>query len=1698
MPKKYSLSISLVMMTWLMASPVRILAQRYGNEWINYNQQYYKIPVTTEGIYRISPEQLRQAGFPTGIDPRRIQLFHRGVEQAIFVSGEGDAVFNDSDYLEFYGKGNDGTQDSLLYRQPSLQPHKYYSNFSDTAAYFLTYQLDNTRGKRMASVFEPNLSGIPAETFHLERRLAVFTQDFSRGQEYPLESTIKSHLSQWDTGEGFTGTLLYKFANFDYTFTGLSGQVAMASVMPSLEVVIVGRNNGKHAVEVFVGASAASIRLLTTLNLDLFETARVVLPLQTTDIGPAGEMWVRIRPTGARVDVNDPDAISVSALQLTYPQLTDAASGSKKIGLAPKASGKSYLELLNPPASSLLYDITDPNNLQILETVPLTGRIGALISHTQRGRTLLLNTGFLNALSIQQVGFRKINPMLHNFLIITHQGMRRGASGVTDAARAYSDYRASAAGGGNDTLLVNMDLLYNQFSYGEKTPLAIRRFADFMLQNTSKQLFLFLIGLAREPDIARNNPAAYVNDLVPTGGVPGSDVVLTGGLNGTSRSSSAIPTGRLNARTPQDLLNYLNKVKEHEAAVPDLWRKNFLHLSGGVFAYELDLFRRYVDDFKRIVEGKFVGAKVTTISKKTDNPVEFINISDQVNKGLGWITFFGHAGFEGVDLQVGYVTDPQLGYNNKGRYPMMLINGCDAGGIFEFDNPTFGENWMTTPDKGCLAFAANSDEGYDTVLRIISEDVYRTLFADSIFVSKPIGVSLQEARQRFAARWSDTDGIYLSHAEQLVMQGDPSLQIIPTAKPDYGISREKIFVRSFDNLPVTSLTDSFRLAVVVSNFGKIDSRPLSISVLRRVENEQVRSADTLVFPAVFYQDTLYFTIRNRNLPAIGNNRFEIKVDARNQIDEISESNNLATFELFIQNIGILPLFPPQYGIVNQQPVRFQAQASGVLSGTREYVMEIDTSYLFNSPAKKSITTTARSVSSWEIPLLSQAPSHDSTVYYWRVRFNDQPESRENPWVERTFVYISNSPTGWSQSQFPQFSRAELERLSRNESLQRWEFLPTSYNIDLRVLGGAVPITSTSGTELSINGSGIVASISGPNISISTCVADGRQAYHLTFVAFDRQTGLPYPVFTNPIFPTANNPILCGREPRVANTFSTAAIQQGLLEEYVNGVKPGDAVLMFTNGTVDFSTMPASAKQKLAEIGATLENLNRLPAGSPYILFGKKGPRTSSVTEILPNLDSPLDPKLQVLTFSTVLTGFNTSGSITSTLIGPASAWTTLHQQVRPREFPSADKWQLDVLGRDRNGNETVLFQDVKTSSFPLSSVNAAQYPYLRLRLSVQDTLFFTPPLLKKWQVIYKEVPEGILNPDLVSTNAYQVAPKSEGERFSLPFVFQNITDQPFTDSLTIQYRVRISPSGSERTQRFKVRRLLGLDTVRFNIPLDNPIGSAGNVSLQVNVNPGILPEQNYANNVFELTYQVKGDKANPVLDVTFDGIRIMNGDIVSPQPLVAISLKDENRFLIRKDTTGMEIMLKKPCEGCNFERIPLNSPEIRYLPAGAENDFRMEYQPAQKLADGRYTLKVQGKDVSGNLSGTEPYQIQFEVINEASITHFYPYPNPFSTQTRFVFTLTGSQIPDQLKIQIMTVTGKVVKEILKDELGPLRIGNNISQYAWDGRDEFGDQLANGVYLYRVLVKNEGETLHHRKTAADKAFKKNFGKIYILR
>jgi hypothetical protein len=317
----------------------------------------------------------------------------------------------------------------------------------------------------------------------------------------------------------------------------------------------------------------------------------------------------------------------------------------------------------------------------------------------------------------------------------------------------------------------------------------------------------------------------------------------------------------------------------------------------------------------------------------------------------------------------------------------------------------------------------------------------------------------------------------------------------------------------------------------------------------------------------------------------------------------------------------------------------------------------------------------------------------------------------------------------------------------------------------------------------------------------------------------------------------------------------------------------------------------------------------------------------------------------------------------------------------------------------------------------------------------------------------------------------------------------------------VRYRIR-KQNNEEITVMKRYAPLKGGQ--RYRIDFEYPTKElAGMNEFTVEINADReQTEKYYFNNTGIRRFFVRQDNRNPVLDVTFDGIHIMDGDIINPRPAIRIMVRDDNKFLLLDDI-GIFRQLTLISPSGKVTDVPLlNNGEIEFVAAQSISDNRafLNFSP-EFLEDGEYRMIVQTSDVSGNMSGKIEYRISFQVILKEQISDVYNYPNPFSTRTRFVFTLTGIDVPEDIVIRIMTLSGKIVRELTSIDLGTFRIGQNITEKYWDGTDEFGSMLANGVYLYKVTAVNSaGDKFEKMETRSDTArfFKEGFGKLVILR
>jgi hypothetical protein len=379
----------------------------------------------------------------------------------------------------------------------------------------------------------------------------------------------------------------------------------------------------------------------------------------------------------------------------------------------------------------------------------------------------------------------------------------------------------------------------------------------------------------------------------------------------------------------------------------------------------------------------------------------------------------------------------------------------------------------------------------------------------------------------------------------------------------------------------------------------------------------------------------------------------------------------------------------------------------------------------------------------------------------------------------------------------------------------------------------------------------------------------------------------------------------------------------------------------------------------------------------------------------------------------------------------------------------------------------------------------------------QDSVKLTPYQLRYWRITYIPVPEGAIAPNLYFTSKDVV---EVGEPVHFGVAFKNISTVDF-DSVYAKFSIT-DKDNHQNIIPYRLKKLAPGDTCHLDVDIKTA-SIPGNNTIFVNFNPdNDQPEQYLFNNFGFRNLYVKPDSLHPLLDVTFDGVHILNRDIVSSKPDIIVKLKDEAKWMVLDDTALLTLHVKYP-DG-SLRRFYFNNDTLKFTPAGqaptTDNTATITFKP-YFTKDGDYELIVTGKDRSENTAGNIEYKVGFQVINKPMISNLLNYPNPFTTSTAFVFYVTGSEVPQNIRIQIMTITGKIVRDITKDELGPLHIGRNITEFKWDGTDQYGQKLANGIYLYRVITNLNGKSLDKFKAdgdETDKYFNKGYGKMYLMR
>ncbi len=1674
----HKMKTSFFLMMFLVFTAVAF-SQPYNNSWINYSQQYYKFKVAETGIYRIDSTTLVNSGIPLStIDPANFQLFARGVEVPLYIEGEGDGVFNGSDFIEFYGEYNDGWLDESLYGSATNHPNPYYSLFNDTICYYLTWNTLTTNNRLTLETDTSFSTYTPINYFNKEA-VEYYTSGHSSGGSF-----------YYYDGETFgSGALSMGYVPtegwFDDWYTLGNNK---SKNIPTANAYTLGPNAIVSSV-VLGESNFASINPDQHLKLTLgsnqldsiFEGYKKVDVQMAIPVVDLGSVTTSINFESVNDLGSSAAKQAISYVKIKYPHTMDLeglVNFNNLFVTTHLTESKSYLSFnnFNATGNVVFYELTNGKRIDVVSA----GGIHKCLVPNGTGAEVECyvssDGGIKSITALSAIGgtgsFVDFSTVFTDtaFVIITHPSL------MTEANN-YAAYRSNPTLGNNpqNAIVFNIEDLYDQFAYGvEKHPTSIRNFVDYIADTwPSEPNYLFLLGKSVKPSQSRKDSLGFKNNLVPSFGDPASDNMLTSGLNGTV-NDPLFPTGRVSAKTGTEVTWYLDKIIEYENPLSitgtgvNEWMKKVLHFGGGSDANEQAGIANTLDAHKAIIEDTLFGGGVSSFFKTSTAPIQITladTIKDYIENGVSLMTFMGHSAATGGFDQS--IDDVNLWPNQNGKYPFLLGLGCHAGDIHLSAANSTSEEYVIFQSKGVIGYLASVGLESVSELNSFSAEFYRNLSYKNYGGS--VGQHIKKSNQT---------GVNQRTAAGMTLHGDPALILNSFDLPDYMIEQPTI---TFNPSVVTSNVDSFDLNILVTNLGKAVSDTILLEVTRTFPGATFGdTVYTKAFPGTSYQETITFTMPVDIIRGLGLNSFRIEVNAPPiVIPESFFNNNVVNTTLNILSGEIVPVYPYEYMIVPDTfPVLTTLKASTAFpfEPAKDYIFEIDTTDYFNSPIKERVTiNSVGGVVSWTPNIYLP---QDSIVYFWRVS-KDSVDATGYNWRMRSFQRIQGE-RGWEQNHFFQFENDDYEFVKHNRPTRKFDFVNDLVDLEINTQGRA---WWNELNDISYYLKNSLVHRNGAGVSTAVHVAVLDSATLIPWTIYDWNVG------------QANTVGLSNKTKFFI--FGHNAAQMAALESFIKDTVPsGNHILMWSWYIVNLSnftdSLPPSLRTEFANMGAT--QMPTIPNLYPFIMYHQKGNLASTMEVVGDSIDH------KNLRLSKTLVTSANYGNIFSEVMGPATRWDSLTWRTSPIESPTTrDSSVLNVIGIDASGNETTLINNLPSDSGDIritGRVDASLYPYLKLHVNLSDDSLLSAPQLNGWDVTYEGVPEAALDPSIYFS--IQNDTVDEGVDITVSMAVKNISPYDM-DSLLISFAVLDKYNNIQFLPYDRQAPLLS-DSVMIATITFSTVGLGGLNSFLIDVNPNNDQlEQYHFNNVAQIPFFVSSDRINPILDVTFDGIHILDGDIVSPKANIVIELTDENQYLLLNDTSAYTVYLTNP-SGVE-RRIHFYSQgleQMQFIPASLpRNNSKIIWQ-GDFPEDGLYKLRVQASDRTQNNSGELDYIIGFEVINRSTITNILNYPNPFSTSTRFVFTLTGSEIPETFKIQIMTITGKVVREIDKDELGAINIGRNISDFAWDGTDTYGDRLANGLYLYRVITKIQSENIEHRETTSDNYFKKGFGKMYLFK
>lgn len=1587
-------------------------------QWITPNKNYLKLFIVEDGIYRITRTEFTSSGINTSsIDPRTVKVYYKGIEIPVYFFGEQDGSFDANDYLDFYGTRNYGglTNTYAASFGPTTVDYvtdEFYDLYSDTSVYWIGW--DGSNGQRFGisgyTVQTPYSNSYSFEKIHFERD-SIYSPGLTLNQNTDFRYFNNEKIS----GEGWYWRNL--IAASGYSFTKSFNIPLLSPVNTSCTFRVFAFPNSydtsfnEHKLVLKINST-----VITTLIRDDYNRFDTTVTFQSNLLQQSSpnEISVTYQPTFGNQSATP--SLYLDLMEINYPKVFAFQNNICRFTLGGTDTASALFSVTGFNSSSPLSIYDTKNNLKITnissnaDTLFFTGK--------KNGTFEIINQDISKRpfkTTSKQVPDLVSSANAADYLLIYNRLFESQAEQLRQHRASRDNFRTYKAA---------IEDVIDVFNFGMENPVAIRRFISHVYSNWQQPGVGYICLMGRgslDPKNIRLNQSYYRN-LIPVYGNPTSDGYFVNFNFGGFTYIHQTSIGRIPVYTLLEAQDAVDKIIDYENELPQTWWKNFIMITGGPTRSQQIQYQTQSNFFvNTYINPPPVSGVAAKIYRNDSAGFITFNYADsikrEINRGGIIVNFIGHAASQ--DWELGLEDPFTLSNGNKLSFVMSMT--CYTGKNSEPNLRGFGEKFVYAQGKGAIGFIGSTGWSFSSTGNQINDYIFKGLSQDTI---RRLGKILKYANNLMAADTTSFQVRNMINSYELL--GDPASKLLLPSFPEFVIGQTDY--RITNQYPLVG--ENVTLTIFPKNYGLYAPDCLiRFEILKN--GSPFRFKDTLL-TGFSFMDTASFRF---SIDTIGNYSLKATLDYDNRYSQENPANNVLQLPLPLRNISFTPLKPVYNSIIPGDSVEFVGLNPQVDLRTNnvKVILQVDTNLTFANPLLNFANSNINGVAT---RVAYRIPTADTNiVYYWR-----------------TNSIINNDSSGWSETMRFVYNPLSLQMDNRSVSndsiVNLYIRLPGQYKSSeisgLYYTGSGYKLNSFTG-ELRVKSFGSNGSeASFFIINGFAQFIDGGSNTGLNIVKARKLTG-SFVEFRNFRMntPSSSDSVL-----GFLNTFDTTHY---LMMGIATHVPVSDS-------------LKQTAKNKVKQFGSQLiDSVRTFDAFDSYAFIGYLGAAPSNTSEAFHRYASN---GIWTPSFANLTPVFlSTLGTINFSM-GPAHRWKFFSWN---RILTGGSSVTYDVTAFGQNGLSVQIYSGLSNNSFMnLDTVNSFQYPELRLTARLQiDTLSgLQSPEFRSMYFRYS--PPAEIIPDNYSfVKSDSIV--NEGSEVTISVKNYNVG---FVPAGTVVYRwLAAAPQGLAVLKSDTVYSPLMPDssltsTVTFNTSgMKEPSATIDTLEITFEVFMLGLQNDYYPFNNFAFTdIVIMGDSTGPSIDVTYDGEKILQGDLIASRPEVIFRFFDDSKLQYSiEDTSNNFIRLDGKRIYYTLGSQP--NPQIMFT-APNEGNLKTLVTFKPLLVEGDHTFQFFGMDKDGNRSSdTDHVYVSYAF----QVRDLFNYPNPMNNETFFTFNLFAADAPEACRIKIYTVAGRLIKDISS----PAKVGFN--RIYWDGRDNDGEYMANGIYLYKLILEGGGKT-----------------------